>query len=359
MYRGHARFITRGLGIRVVERAEEPRFVAIAEEQCTALGVRLPRFGLIDADEPNALTVGDGPSRGLIAVTRGLLDRLDDDELAAVLAHEAAHIRLGDTRILAANHALMRTAVMFQTHNPLRIEDWRQMVIPLVIPPFLLLMLVGGAATMFSMQLARFARRGLKLRRDHIADDEAVRVTHFPEALIDALRKIGGRGAFEGSYAVESLLFDAPSDHDGKRRASVAARIAAITSLGVAMMDPARKRRDTRPLRAAPRAVFGRNVASAAPHSFALDKTGRPLEEPARPTLAMLRLWFTDRQAFWRWQHACIAWQEWRLDDRRNLLGLKPKMAIPAAAVTMFLAVFHWPADGDLRKFRSTFDPAA
>jgi len=50
----------------------------------------------------------------LIAVTRGLLDTLDDDELAAVLAHEASHIRHGDTKLLAANHALMRTAVVLQ-----------------------------------------------------------------------------------------------------------------------------------------------------------------------------------------------------------------------------------------------------
>jgi hypothetical protein len=73
----------------------------------------------------------------------------------------------------------------------------------------------------------------------------------------------------------------------------------------------------------------------------------------------MLLSWFTDRQAFWRWQYACIAWAEWRIDDKRNALGLKPAMVIPAAAVTMFLAVFHWPADGDLRKLRSTFDPSS
>jgi len=359
MYRGHARFVARGLDVRIVTRSEEPRFVDIAEEQCTALGVRLPRFGVIEADQPNALTVGEGPVRGLIAVTRGLLDRLDDDELAAVLAHEASHIRQCDTKILAANHALMRTAILFQTHNPLRIEDWRQLVIPLIIPPMLLLMLAGSAATMVSMQLARFARRGLKLGRDHVADGEAVRVTHFPEALIDALRKVGGRGAFEGSHAVEGLLFDAPADRGGGRRSSAAERIAAIASLGGAMMDPERRRRDSRPGRAVPRAVFGRNVAASAPREFALDAIGRPLEEPSTSTLLMLRLWFTDRPAFWRWQHASIAWHEWRLDDRRNAIGLKPKMVIPAAAVTMFLLVFHWPADGDLSKLRSTFDPAS
>ncbi len=133
MYRGHAKAVTHQLGVQIVTRADEPRFVQVAEEQCTALGVRLPRFGIIEAGELNAVTVGEGPNRGLIAVTRGLLDTLDDDELAAVLAHEASHIRQGDTKLLAANHALMRTAVVMQMQNPLRFENWRQMIIPLLI----------------------------------------------------------------------------------------------------------------------------------------------------------------------------------------------------------------------------------
>jgi hypothetical protein len=232
------------------------------------------------------------------------------------------------------------------------------MVIPIILPPMLLVMLAGSAATSVSMGLARLARRGLKLGRDHVADGEAVRVTHFPEALIDALRKIGGRGAFEGSYAVEGLLFDAPPDRDGGRRAPVAERIEAIARLGGAMMDAGRKRRDTRAARpAAAPAGFGRKFV-AAPATFASDAAGRPLEEPATPTLAMLGLYFTDRAAFWRWQHACIAWYEWRSDDRRNALGLTPKMVIPVAAVSTFLLVFHWPDDGDLSKLRATFDPA-
>jgi Zn-dependent protease with chaperone function len=364
MYRGHAAFVTQALAIRTVTRAEEPRFVQIAEEQCTALGVRLPRFGIIDAQEPNALTVGEGPAAGLIAVTRGLLDRLDDDELAAILAHEASHIRMGDTKILAANHALMRTAILFQTHNPLRLEDWRQMIIPLLLPPMLLVMLAGSAATSASMGLARLARRGLKLGRDHIADGEAVRVTHYPEALIDALLKISGRGAFEGSYAVEGLLFDAPPDQDGGRRSPVADRVAAISSLGAGLMDPGRLRRDTRGRTAPARPTFGRNYAAAAasapaPCRFARDATGRPLEEPPTPTLEMFVLYFTDRGAFWRWQHACIAWAEWRSEDRRNAIGLTPKMILPVAMTAMFLLVFHWPEDNDLSKLRATFDPAA
>ena len=365
MYRGHARFLTHALGVRLVSRADEPRFVRIAEEQCTALGVRFPRFGVIEAVEPNVATAGEGSKSGLIAVTRGLLDLLDDDELAAVLAHEASHIRQGDTRLLAANHALMRTAVLFQTHNPLRLEDWRQMIIPLLMPPMLLLILAGNFATMVSMRLAFAARRGLKVGRDHVADGEAVRVTHFPEALFSALEKVGGRGAFEGSRAVEGLLFDGPVDHDGGTHSPVADRMTAIAALGRDMMDPNRQRRDTRAPVQGARPVFGRNrrhLPATLPETrtataFARAESLRPPEQPPTPTLRMTWLWITDREEFWRWQHACIAWYEWRADDRRNAIGLTPKMILPVAVTCTFLLVFHWPADGDLSKLKNIFNP--
>lgn len=355
LYRGHADAVMYGLGVQIVSQADEPRFVAIAEQACTTLGVRLPRFGVLDVAEPNALTIGEGPNRGLIVVTRGLLERLDDDELLAVLAHEASHIRQGDTKLLAANHALMRTAVLLQIHNPLRFEDWRQMILPLLLPPLLIVMLAGSATTMAAMTLARFARRGLKLGRDHIADGEAVRVTHFPEALLSALVKIGGRGAFAGSQRVEGLLFDGPADHEGGTHPAIDARRQAIATLGRGLMDATRQRRDTR---GPARARFG-HARPVRGMLYPADAAGRPLEEPPTATLRMFVRRFTDPDAHRQWQEACIAWCEWRISDRRNAIGLAPAMIIPVAAIAMFLLVLWWPADGDLSKLTARFGPAA
>ena len=353
IYRGHAKSIARSLQVAMVTRRDEPRFVAIAEEVCTTLGIRAPRFGVIEQAQPNAVTAGEGPSRGLIAVTRGLLDQLDDDELATVLAHEASHIRQGDTRVLAANHAMMRTAVMLQTHNPLRIEDWRQMIIPLALPPMLLILLASGAATMIALQLARFARRGIKLGRDHVADGEAIRVTHFPEALLSALQKVGGKGAFAESWRVEGLLFDGPADREGGSHPAVDERLRAVATLGRDLMNPARRRRDTR------EATQGRvrRPRMLRQGEFQYDHEGRPLGQEPERSLRALALFFTDRQAFWDWQHASVAWQEWRVGDRRNLVGLRPRMAIPVIAATGLLLVLHWPADGDLSKLAAKFGP--
>ena len=354
MYRGHAKAVMETLGVRIVSRRDEPRFVGIAEEQCTALGVRLPRFGVIDTSEPNAVTVGEGPTAGLIAVTRGLLDRLDDDELAAVLAHEASHIRHGDTKLLAANHALMRTAVIMRMNNPLRFEDWRQMIIPLVIPPMLLVLLAGSAATTLSLRLARAARRSLKLGRDYVADGEAIRVTHFPEALISAITKIGGRGVFHGSARVEGLLFDGPADHDGGSHPSINDRLDAIATLGQELMNPARSRRDSR-VPAQPQ--FGRRPRSVA-LNYPLDASGKPFEKPRPPATNIFLLYLTDRETFREYHNACIAWEEWQLNERRNVIGLAPKLIIPLAASCAVALYIYWPKDGNLSRLIGTFNPA-
>ncbi len=354
MYSGHAKAVTHELGVQIVTRQDDPRFVQVAEEQCTALGVRLPRFGIIEASELNAVTVGEGPNRGLIAVTRGLLEQLDDDELAAVLAHEASHIRQGDTKLLAANHALMRTAVILQMNNPLRFESWRQLIIPLIFPPMMLLMLASSAATALSMQLSRAARRGLKLGRDYLADGEAIRVTHFPEALISAITKVGGHGAFEGSARVEGLLFDGPADHEGGSHPAIRDRVDAIGTLGGELMNPARLRRDTR---TPARPLFGRRPRMAAT-AYPCDASGRPLEQPQPPSKDMLLLYFTDRETFRQWHDACVVWTEWQLRDRRNLLGLTSKLMIPVALTCLAMLVIYWPKDGNLSRLVATFSPA-
>ena len=363
LYRSQADEIMRRLKIVPASRIDEPRFLRVAEEQCIALGVRLPRFGIIETPEPNALAVGEGPNRGLIAVTRGLLDQLDDDELAAVIAHEASHIRNGDTRVLAANYALMRTAVHLQVNNPLRFEDWRQLILPLILPPFLLIMLLSGMITMASMSIARMARRGLKLSRDHIADGEAVRATHRPDALHSALIKIGGKGAFAGSGKYDELLFDGRADGEGASHPAVVDRLSAISTLGRDLMQLGRPRRDTRELPAeqtgAPRTpLFGRKID---PRQFravpppAEPKPVKPMELSNQEVTALM---FKDWKGYKLHVAQCAAYYEWRESDQRNFLGLKPEMRLPVAAMAAFMLVLYFPSDGDYGKFAYRFSPA-
>ncbi len=359
-YYGHSGAVEKKLAVINPSRADEPRFIAIAERECMAQGIRVPRFGIIDVPQANALAVGEGPSRGLIAVTRGLLDKLDDDELAVVIAHQASHIRHGDTQVLAANYALMRTAVLLQVNNVLRFEDWRQLILPLVFPPLLLIMLLSGMITMASMGIARMAGRSIKLARFHIADAEAVRMTHRPDALHSALIKIGGKGAFTGSAAFDDLLFDGRADSDGGSHPAVIERLETISRLGRDLMRPGRPRSDSREasLRPAePRVQFGRRLDPEAFRPLA----PLPAEKPRKPrTLSQeefLKLIMTDWAGYKAYLEACNNYYEWRESDDRNFLGLKPGMRIPVAAVTAFMLVLYWPADGNWQRFVNRLSP--
>lgn len=376
LYRAHSRIVARVLQIEDVSRLAEPRFVRIAEEQCLAQGVRNPRFGIIEAPQLNALAVGNGPQRGLIAVTRGLLDHLDDEELAAVLAHEVAHIRNGDTQVLAANHALMRTAVLLQVNNAFRFDDWRQLAIPLLLPPFMVMMLASGFITMCSMKLAREARRGINLSRDFEADAAAVRATHFPDALISALHKVGGRGGFANSDVCEDILFEGRSAGDGGSHPDVSERIEALHRLAGDMIEPGRVRRDSRNVDPAgdpaaahrPTGAFGRRGLDSAT-VLARRATGLAIPAPPPPRERIkppemkndeiLKLMFTDFAAWKRYNAQCIDYYEWRESDDRDFLGLKPELRIPVAACFAFLLVLYWPANGDLKTLAYRFSPTA
>lgn len=361
IYNGHAAAVEKSLAVVNPSRVDEPRFVTIAERECIALGVRVPRLGIIEVPQPNALAVGEGPSRGLIAVTRGLLDQLDDEELAVVIAQQAAHIRNGDTQVLAANYALMRTAVLLQVNNPLRFEDWRQLLVPVLLPPMLLIMLLSGMITKASMGLARMARRSVKLSRFHVADADAVRVTHRPDALYSALVKIGGKGAFTGSQAFDDLLFDGRSDSDGGTHPAVVDRLQTISRLGGAMMRPGRPRQDTRgqDLRGeSTRPTFGRKLDPAAFRAPPIP----PAEKPRKPRQLnqdeLLKLMLTDWKTYKEYIAACNNYYEWRESDQRDFLGLKPNMRIPVAAVAAFMMVLYWPSDGNVQTMINRFSPA-
>jgi hypothetical protein len=216
------------------------------------------------------------------------------------------------------------------------------------MPFFLPILLAGGAATMLAMQMSFQARRGISLARDLIADADAVRVTLFPEALASALRKVAGRSEFAGSENFKGLLFCGANSATDGGRGYVEDRLRAINNLGRAMMQPGRVRRDTRPGGMQPR--FGQRGAGA------LVKR-EPLSAPG-PVPSLFVLVFRPR-VWLDWHNHCVDYWEWKEDDKRDALGLKPRMYLPLAAVVTFMAIFLWPSDGNYRGTIQLFNPAA
>jgi heat shock protein HtpX len=356
-YFGHADQVRNAVGSRLVDRELEPRLWRIVELECAALGIRDPRVAVLETDNPNALSCGATDKSALIIVTRGLIDSLDDDELGAVIAHECAHLRNHDTRTLAAAHAWMRSALHFQTNNVLRIELWRQFILFLVWPALLILSLVGGALTMLSLRISRWAHSGIALARDQIADAEAVRVTKDPAALLDALRKVHGRGFIDQARPFDAMLFAGCRSESAEHARE---RHSAIATLSGSMLGVPRLRRDTRaagPTLKPAQGGFGRKWK---PEPVAVPP------EPPRPSMAKgdplpekitLTMMLTDWPKVRRIMKESQRFLEWREEDNRNMFGIAPRMQIPVIMLTIFLLVFHWPTNGDFTKMTRAFSP--
>lgn len=174
-------------GAKPVSRADAPRLYNVLETLCISRGMAVPRLYIIDTDAMNAYASGIDKRTYSITVTRALLDRLDDRELEAVLAHELTHILDKDVRLLLVTIVFVG-AISFIAQllwRSLRVVSFRRQRgnAGLVI---LAAAIVAGIGYLLALIL-RFA---ISRRREYLADAGSVELTKSPEALISALRKI-------------------------------------------------------------------------------------------------------------------------------------------------------------------------
>src|SRR4051812_14028764 len=87
----HVASVRANVAFAYVDRRADPRLVNIVETLAISAGLPAPKVGVIESPARNAFACGLSPASAVVVVTRGLLEALDDDELAAVLAHEVAH----------------------------------------------------------------------------------------------------------------------------------------------------------------------------------------------------------------------------------------------------------------------------
>lgn len=93
------RLVLRMYGARVVTEAEEPRLYAMVDRLRRRAGLPMPVLAITEQAQPNAFATGRSPTRAVVAVTRGLLAALPEDEIEGVIAHELAHIKNRDMLI--------------------------------------------------------------------------------------------------------------------------------------------------------------------------------------------------------------------------------------------------------------------
>ena len=236
-YYFHQSMIDALTGGREVTRAEEPRLYNILENLCISRGITMPKLKVIESDALNAFATGMSDKQYAITVTTGLLQRLNDAEIEAVLGHELTHIRNGDVRMMVIA-VIIAGVVSFFAELVFRLwfyngfgfrggrsDDRRGGGAAVAI----LIAVVFIAVAYFLSFVIRLA---LSRSREFLADAGSVELTKNPDAMISALRKIEGRGELPGATsAVMEMCLDNPRQGFGElfdTHPSVDSRVAAL-----------------------------------------------------------------------------------------------------------------------------------
>ena len=174
-------------GAKVVERDEAPELHDMVERLCAMADLPKPRVAIIDTDVPNAFATGRSPKHAAVAVTRGLWQRLEPQEIEGVLAHELSHIANRDVLIMTvASFFAMLAGLLtrFGLYSGMfgggRGRDNNQ------VPVWLIVLLVS-VMTYFLSQILILA---ISRYREFAADRGSALITGAPEHLMSALQKI-------------------------------------------------------------------------------------------------------------------------------------------------------------------------
>jgi heat shock protein HtpX len=201
---------------------EYRRYHNLVEGLCIAAGLPKPRLYVVDDPAPNAFATGRNPKHAALAVTTGLLEKMNRVELEGVLAHELSHVKNYDILVTTvAVTAVGAIALMadlgmrflwFGGRAGRRDNNSSGPVgLILVILAFALLLLAPFAA-----QLMQFA---MSRRREMLADASGVQLTRYPPGLISALEKLQADQAVvhEATRATAQLWIESPLDRDLER----------------------------------------------------------------------------------------------------------------------------------------------
>ncbi len=182
----------RASGAKIVERDQAPQLYDTIERLVAMAELPMPRVAVVDTDVPNAFATGRDPKHAVVAVTAGLMRRLDQQELEGVLAHELTHVKNRDVRTmtLASFFAMLAALITrFAFYGSLfgggRSRNNNG-------PPiWLILLVVSWVTYIISFILIRTISR----YREYAADRGSAIITGAPEYLMSALQKISSQMA--------------------------------------------------------------------------------------------------------------------------------------------------------------------
>jgi heat shock protein HtpX len=193
----HSAMINSATGSRPLERKENKRVYNLVENLAITAGMKMPKVNVIEDDSLNAFASGLNDRSYTISLSRGIIDKLDDDELEGVIAHELTHIRNRDVRLLIISIIFVgifafiaESALRSMRYGSLGRSSGKKGG--------------GGAGVLIALALAAVGyliaslfRFAISRKREYMADAGAVMLTKKPMALANALRKVSGDPTIE------------------------------------------------------------------------------------------------------------------------------------------------------------------
>ena len=183
----HNSLIRMATGSQPLVRTENKRVYNLVENLCISKGMKIPQIFIIEDDSLNAFASGVNERTYSVSLSRGIIDKLDDDELEGVIAHELSHIRNRDVRLMIISIIFVG---IFAFIAEMAFRSLRFGAFSRSKKSGGAVILIAIAISAVCYLIAILLRFGISRSREYMADAGAAEMTRKPYALASALRKI-------------------------------------------------------------------------------------------------------------------------------------------------------------------------
>ncbi|GHV33950.1 protease HtpX [Bacteroidia bacterium] len=183
-----------------LDRKDNKRIYNLVENLCMSIGMSMPKINVINDDSLNAFASGINKKNYTVTLTTGIINKLDDEELSGVIAHELTHIRNRDVRVLIVSIVfvgiftlLSQLAFQMLRFSSLRSSSNKKDSGAAIM----VIMLIVGIVALIGVFFSSLMRFAISRKREYMADAGGAAMTKNPLALASALRKISGNSEVE------------------------------------------------------------------------------------------------------------------------------------------------------------------
>lgn len=208
-----------------LNKESAPEIYEMVEELCLAAGMPMPKLYVVPDSDPNAFATGRNPEHASFALTQGLLEIMNKQEVQGVIGHELSHIRNYDTRVTVIASAIVN--LIYGTGIGLTVLAYGMImskskgIIALIIKLFCCLLgFIGLIIIVFGIPISKLLFLLVSRQREYLADVGSVDLTREPSGIISALQKLEDlenqdllQSPDKNNLMLNSLSFNLPHVH--------------------------------------------------------------------------------------------------------------------------------------------------